>query len=123
MTRSTSLSGKTGLSLSLALDDCHNISVTLYRRSTVTGYDFVPLISLTIGANRLLLTHLPLLAFALSRWLPRWRDVLVWNVACLPRYFDLCRYRNPLSLAFYLLFGGTAVIGGGIAFRVRLTAD
>ena len=85
MTCSTSLSGKNRIVLIAGI-----LMIATTLRVTFTGA--APLLDTIRSAYSLttaqtgLLTTLPLLAFALI-WLPRWLDVLVWNVACLPRYF------------------------------------
>ena len=116
MTCSTSLSGKnTDCPYRWHSDDCHNITRHLYRRSTVTGYDRSAY-SLTTAQTGLL-TTLPLLAFALISPL----------AAPVARRFGMERSLFAALLLIcagiairslpspYLLFGGTAVIGGGIA--------
>lgn len=87
MTCSTSLSGKNRIVLIAGI-----LMIATTLRVTFTGA--APLLDTIRSAYSLttaqtgLLTTLPLLAFALIHlWPPRWRDVLVWNVACLPRYF------------------------------------
>lgn len=87
MTCSTSLSGKNRIVLIAGI-----LMIATTLRVTFTGA--APLLDTIRSAYSLttaqtgLLTTLPLLAFALiSPLAPRWRDVLVWNVACLPRYF------------------------------------
>ena len=124
MTCSTSLSGKKqDCPYRWYSDDCHNITRHLYRRSTVTGYDSFRLLA-DDGANRLI-DHPAIISLcAISPLTAPVARRFGMERSLFAALLLICAGIAIRSLPSpYLLFGGTAVIGGGIALGNVLLRD